>query len=119
MFLICRKFILFKTNESDPSPSNLLQIDDHEDPIPGNISCCDMIGLEPQNLSQALDKKVEAPNRIFCYDESYGAIAVGFPDLSTSEIYAWPRKEEMKSSQHSPVILSNWGQVRILLVKYF
>ena len=55
-------------------------------------------GLSNEHLSQALDSKIICPNRLVISsssssssDDSLASVAVGFPDLLSSDIHTWPR----------------------------
>ncbi|XP_041484897.1 von Willebrand factor A domain-containing protein 8-like isoform X2 [Lytechinus variegatus] len=49
-------------------------------------------GLSKDNLSSVIGENMDAPNRLMADPNSYGSVAVGFPDLQSSvDVYSAPR----------------------------
>lgn len=111
-----KKYVLTKANPSDPCPSILNSIEDtYNTNSLGYIISCDSENLPFDILSDALGQKLSAPNRVICTDDTYAAIAVGFPELdrTTNELYAWPRqeKQQKQGGSENNVILRDCGQI--------
>ena len=79
----------------------------------GYITYCDSEDLPYDILSDALEQKLSAPNRVICTDATHAAIAVGFPELdrTTNELYVWPRDQKKQGSSANTVILRDCGQI--------
>lgn len=105
--------MLSKATPTDPCPSILQPIDDTCSSSLGYIFTCDSENLPFDMLSDALGQKLSAPNRILCTDDTYAAVAVGFPELdqTANELYVWPRPVRCRGSSYSAVILRDCGQV--------
>lgn len=106
------KYILMKSLDADPCPNTLRELDESNNGYlkTGSILCCGKQSLRETELSKALQQKIESPNRIIVTDNTYAGIAVGFPDLdSSNDLHFWPRKGRMRSFM-TPIITQN-GQV--------
>jgi hypothetical protein len=79
----------------------------------GYIVTCDSENLPFDILSDALGQKLSAPNRIICTDNTYAAVAVGFPELdhTPNELYVWPRQNKHQETSGTAIILRDCGQI--------
>jgi hypothetical protein len=106
--------VLSKHLPTDPCPSLLQPVEDScNTSLLGYIIACDSESLPFDMLSEALGQKLSAPNRILCTDNTYAAVAIGFPDLdqTANEIYIWPRQVKHPGSSGTAIILRDCGQV--------
>ncbi|XP_066993811.2 von Willebrand factor A domain-containing protein 8 [Anabrus simplex] len=112
-----RKYVLSKSVPTDPCPSLLLPVEERGSGGPklSHLAACDLSGLPPGALSQALGQKMDVPNRILSSEYYSAILAVGFPDLelSKNEIFAWPRPQgrSTKDSLGKTIILADCGQI--------
>lgn len=106
------KYVLVKSTDQDPCPNVLRELDESNstDLKTGRVLNCGRDSLHKAELSEALQQKVDCPNRLLVTDNTYAGIALGFPDLdSTSELHFWPRKARTRSFI-TPIVTQN-GQV--------
>ncbi|KAE8748569.1 hypothetical protein FOCC_FOCC004745 [Frankliniella occidentalis] len=113
-----RRYSLKKQNINDNCPS-ILRImhqegtdsDSVQVPI-GAVIQCDSTGLGSKALSEALDQKISAPNRLLSTSKSLATVVVGFPDLdlTASEVYSWKREHGV-SSKSTAIVMSDIGQI--------
>ncbi|XP_021936474.1 von Willebrand factor A domain-containing protein 8 isoform X2 [Zootermopsis nevadensis] len=108
-----KKYVLSKVSPTDPCPSMLQPIGDTCSNSLGYIVTCDSENLPFDMLSDALGQKLSAPNRILCTDNTYAAVAVGFPELdqTENELYVWPRPAKHRGRPYTAIILRDCGQV--------
>ncbi|XP_076618440.1 von Willebrand factor A domain-containing protein c12.2 isoform X2 [Colletes latitarsis] len=106
------KYVLTKSADSSPC-SNVLQDLEESNKSHlkvGSFLSCSKNNLSPSVLSAALQQKIDSPNRLIVTDNTYASIAVGFPDLeSTNELHFWPRKQRSRS--FTPPIIMESGQI--------
>ncbi|KAK7868613.1 hypothetical protein R5R35_008422 [Gryllus longicercus] len=111
-----RKYLLAKADPSEPIPRVLQPIEERTDTtLLKSIFGCGNTQLPSPVLSQAVNQKIEAPNRIFSSRLSSAVIAVGFPDLELSgnQLYLWPRVKDMSStdSMEKTIVLPDSGTI--------
>ncbi|XP_041358414.1 von Willebrand factor A domain-containing protein 8-like [Gigantopelta aegis] len=83
-----RRYILDRTS---PSEFFLQPIEETGD-VDQNIILTSRTGLNHDVLSKALNQQVTSPNRVIVTDRSFATLLLGFPDLSSSEVYTLPRE---------------------------
>ncbi|KAJ9594055.1 hypothetical protein L9F63_014532, partial [Diploptera punctata] len=110
------KYLLTKANLTDPCPSVLNPIENTCDSNSlGYIISCDSENLSYDILSDVLKQKLSAPSRVICTEDTYAAIAVGFPELdrTMNELYFWPRQKKLQTQGdfENTVILRDCGQI--------
>ncbi|KAK2575217.1 hypothetical protein KPH14_002679 [Odynerus spinipes] len=106
------KYVLGKSVESQPCPNVLRQVEESSSTFlkRGTLLSCAQYNLHPNILNEALNQKMDSPNRLFVTDNTYAAIVTGFPELdSANELHYWPRKER-SASLLTPIITKD-GQV--------
>jgi len=106
------KYVLMKSSDTNPCPNVLHELEESNstDLKTGRVLSCDRNGLHKTELSKALQEQMDAPNRIIVTDNAYAGIAIGFPDLdSSNDLHFWPRKGRMRDFM-TPIITQN-GQV--------
>ncbi|XP_020295442.1 von Willebrand factor A domain-containing protein 8 isoform X2 [Pseudomyrmex gracilis] len=106
------KHVLTKSSNSDPCPNVLRELDESNstDLKTGSVLNCGTTSLHKEELSEALQQKIDSPNRLLVTDNTYAGIAIGFPDLdSSNELHFWPRKRRTRSFI-TPIITQN-GQI--------
>ncbi|XP_053996012.1 von Willebrand factor A domain-containing protein 8 isoform X1 [Hylaeus anthracinus] len=107
-----KKYILTKSSESSPCPNVLQAVRESNDSHlkSGSFLSCSKNDLSASVLGAALEQKIDSPNRLVVTDNTYASIAVGFPDLdSTNELHIWPRTQRSRS--FTPPIVTEGGQV--------
>ncbi|XP_046413785.1 von Willebrand factor A domain-containing protein 8 [Neodiprion fabricii] len=106
------KYVLEKTSESLPCPNVLKDVDltGFDGQKTGWLLGGSSEQIADSILSEALQQKIESPNRLLATDTTYATIAVGFPELdSSNELYYWPRNGRVRG--FSPPIVSSSGQI--------
>lgn len=106
------KYILMKSSDVDPCPNILRELNESNSSYlkTGSVLCCGRESLREAELSKALQQKIDSPNRIVVTDNTYAGIAIGFPDLdSSNDLHFWPRKGRTRSFM-TPIVTQN-GQV--------
>lgn len=96
---MCNRYVLQKHADSSPCPSELRQIDENNDKFKlGRLLSCSSESLGKDLLSEALQQKIDAPNRLLSTAFTYAGYVVGFPELeSPSDVHVWPRQERSRS----------------------
>lgn len=110
-------YILKKSDDSFPCPSVLQYLEEYSESSfkVGSFLSCTTNNLHTSVLSAALQEKIDSPNRLIVTDSTYASIAVGFPDLdSTNELHFWPRSQK-STSFTSPIIMESGEIVRTVL----
>ncbi|XP_012146606.2 von Willebrand factor A domain-containing protein c12.2 isoform X1 [Megachile rotundata] len=105
------KYTLKKSSDSAPCPNILQELQETgKDTVKvGSFLSCGNSNLSTNVLSAALEQKIDSPNRLLVADNTYAAIAVGFPDLdSCNELHFWPRPHSTSSTP--PIVMEN-GQI--------
>lgn len=106
------KYVLVKSSDADPCPHVLRELDESNstDIKTGRVLNCGQNGLHKEDLSKAVQQQVDAPSRVIASDNTYAGIAIGFPDLdSTNDLHFWPRRKRIRDSM-TPIVTQN-GQV--------
>lgn len=106
------KYMLTKSSSTDPCPNVLRELNESNstDLKTGRVLNCGRDGLHKTELSKVLQQRVDAPNRIIVTDNTYAGIAIGFPDLdSSNDLHFWPRKGRTRDFM-TPIVTQN-GQV--------
>ncbi|XP_059156251.1 von Willebrand factor A domain-containing protein 8-like [Physella acuta] len=62
-----------------------------EEGAPGQVMDISYRSLSGQILSQALEEKVSSPNRLAVVQGSYAALLMGFPQMSSTDVFVSPR----------------------------
>lgn len=94
------KYILQKNTATTPCPNILRKIDvqDTGSCKLGSLLSNSKSNLSAEQLSKALNQKIDSPNRIITTNASYADIIVGFPELdSSNEVLSFPRNREVNS----------------------
>ncbi|CAD5122119.1 DgyrCDS10568 [Dimorphilus gyrociliatus] len=62
--------------------------------------------MHSTHLSHVLNEQIESPNRVLMNSQTYASIAVGFPELSSSDIYTIPRKVDNTANEYFKKLVS-------------
>lgn len=106
------KYILTKSSDQDPCPNILRELNESNSAYlkAGSVLSCGPSSLSEANLSEALQQKINSPNRVIVTDNTYAGIVIGFPDLDGSnDLHFWPRKGRTRSFM-TPIVTQR-GQV--------
>ncbi|XP_014598623.1 PREDICTED: von Willebrand factor A domain-containing protein 8 isoform X1 [Polistes canadensis] len=106
------KYILGKSVESQPCPNVLREIQESNSNFlkKSSFLSCAQENLHPNILSEALQQKIDSPNRLLVTNNIYAGIVTGFPELdSDNELHYWPRKRRLNI--FTAPIVTNDGQV--------
>ncbi|RLU26772.1 hypothetical protein DMN91_000569 [Ooceraea biroi] len=106
------KYMLTKSSDANPCPNVLHEMDESNstEVKTGRVLNCGRDSLHKAELSKALQQQVDAPNRVIVTDNTYAGIAIGFPDLdSSNDLHFWPRKGRTRDFM-TPIVTQN-GQV--------
>nr|KAF7423742.1 hypothetical protein H0235_009025 [Vespula pensylvanica] len=106
------KYIFEKSVESQPCPNVLREIQESDSTYLRKdlLLNCAQENLHENILSEALQRKINSPNRLLLTNNIYAGIVIGFPELdSANELHCWPREKRLNS--YITPIITNDGQV--------
>nr|XP_050853012.1 von Willebrand factor A domain-containing protein 8 [Vespula vulgaris]XP_050853013.1 von Willebrand factor A domain-containing protein 8 [Vespula vulgaris] len=106
------KYIFEKSVESQPCPNVLREIQESDSTYLRKdlLLNCAQENLHENILSEALQRKINSPNRLLVTNNIYAGIVIGFPELdSANELHYWPREKRLNS--YITPIITNDGQV--------
>lgn len=113
------KYVFEKSSETQPCPNVLREIEesDGNDLRKDFLLNCSRDNLHQNILSEALQRNINSPNRLFVSNNIYAGIVVGFPELdSANELYYWPRKKRLNDFI-KPIVTTDGQVIRTLSVE--
>lgn len=113
------KYVFEKSSGSQPCPNVLREIQesDGNDLRKDFLLNCSQDNLHQNILSEALQRKINSPNRLLASNNMYAGIVVGFPELdSANELYYWPRKKRLNDFI-TPIITTDGQVIRTISVE--